>query len=165
MGGEYNFTTMITVNKSVTVYLLKTCGNRTEVCLGMKRVGYGKGKWNGFGGKIEKGETPGQAAIRELNEESGIVTQMSNLQKMAEILYHEPTEDWYVHVFVCNKWVGNPAKSDEMIPRWFEVGNIPYNEMWENDALWLPKVLEGNSTKCVVWNNAGGKMLRYKIVS
>ena len=35
-----------------------------EILLGMKKRGFGTGKWNGFGGKIEAGETIEQAAVR-----------------------------------------------------------------------------------------------------
>jgi 8-oxo-dGTP pyrophosphatase MutT (NUDIX family) len=38
----------------------------------MKKRGFGHGKYNGFGGKVEKSETISQAAIREMYEESGI---------------------------------------------------------------------------------------------
>ena len=31
-----------------------------------------EGKWNGLGGKFEKGESPEECAIREVREESGI---------------------------------------------------------------------------------------------
>ena len=37
--------------------------------LGMKKRGFGTGKWNGFGGKVEVGETVADAAQRELEEE------------------------------------------------------------------------------------------------
>lgn len=43
-----------------------------SVLLGLKKRGFGTGKWNGFGGKVEPGETIRQAAIREMKEEAGI---------------------------------------------------------------------------------------------
>jgi len=41
---------------------------RNEILLGMKKRGFGKGKWNGFGGKVLRGETIEKAAKRELRE-------------------------------------------------------------------------------------------------
>jgi 8-oxo-dGTP pyrophosphatase MutT (NUDIX family) len=38
--------------------------------VGLKKRGFGQGKWNGFGGKVEAGETIEAAAARELKEES-----------------------------------------------------------------------------------------------
>lgn len=35
-----------------------------DILLGLKKRGFGEGKWNGFGGKVEPGETIHQAAAR-----------------------------------------------------------------------------------------------------
>lgn len=43
-----------------------------ELLLAMKKRGFGKGKWNGVGGKLEAGETLEQALIRETVEETGV---------------------------------------------------------------------------------------------
>ena len=43
-----------------------------SVLLGMKKRGFGVGKWNGFGGKVENGETVFDGAMRELQEECSI---------------------------------------------------------------------------------------------
>ena len=43
-----------------------------QLLLGRKKRGFGEGKWNGFGGKLEPGETVEEAAVRELQEESGV---------------------------------------------------------------------------------------------
>ena len=50
------------------------CNHRTchrRVLLGMKKRGFGVGKWNGFGGKLHANETMVECAARELHEESG----------------------------------------------------------------------------------------------
>lgn len=43
-----------------------------RLLLGLKKRGFGQGKWNGFGGKLDEGESPRQAAIREMKEESDV---------------------------------------------------------------------------------------------
>ena len=43
-------------NKSKKVMTLVYIRNEDKVLLGMKKRGFGKGKWNGFGGKVEHGE-------------------------------------------------------------------------------------------------------------
>jgi len=45
---------------------------KQEILLGLKKRGFGVGKWNGFGGKVDPHETVFQGALRELKEESGI---------------------------------------------------------------------------------------------
>jgi len=54
-------------NKVMTLVLV-TNGNYSRILLGMKKRGLGIGKWNGFGGKLEPGESIEAAAARELHE-------------------------------------------------------------------------------------------------
>ena len=51
----------MTQNKLLTLVLV--C-NADKVLLGMKKRGFGEGRWNGFGGKVETGETIPEAAVR-----------------------------------------------------------------------------------------------------
>jgi hypothetical protein len=53
---------LIMVMKKLLTLVLVTRPN--QVLLGMKKRGFGQGKWNGFGGKVEKGETILEAAQR-----------------------------------------------------------------------------------------------------
>lgn len=146
--------------KQATLFLLVKDGATREVLLGMKKRGFGAGRFNGFGGKVEPGETVAAAAIRELQEESGIVVAPEHAKKVAELAFtfpHVPKEknwDQVVHVFVANQWQGEPKESDEMTPQWFSEGQIPYPKMWVDDQHWLPLVLQG---KFVTGSFAFGK--------
>ncbi len=114
-----------------------------KILLGMKKRGFGSGWWNGFGGKVEPNETIEQAAVREVHEESGITG--GNLQKHGVIEFtfaHDP-KILEVHVFKLTDFDGTPIESDEMEPRWFEISEIPYDDMWSDDKYWLPLLLEG----------------------
>jgi len=117
-----------------------------EILLGMKLEGFGKGKYNGFGGKLKTGETPEQAAKRELSEESGLDVSISDLEKIAIIDFIFPFKPEYnqlVHVYFASKYSGSPKKTDEMNPKWFSMNNIPYRKMWDSDRLWLRLLIEG----------------------
>jgi len=50
----------------------KCSSHYTSLLLGLKMRGFGVGKWNGFGGKVERGESIRQAAVRECKEEAGV---------------------------------------------------------------------------------------------
>lgn len=58
------------------------------------------GKWGVPGGKLEKGETPEQAAVRELSEETGISVESSSQVRYVGALYiRKPTVDYVYHLF------------------------------------------------------------------
>ena len=118
----------------------------SEILLGLKKAGLGEGKYGGFGGKIEAGETVTMAAIRELWEETGIKVLEKDLQQMGHLTFLFPAEpDWsqVVHVFLATKWDGDPVESTEMIPAWFASADIPFQQMWQDVYHWLPRVLAG----------------------
>lgn len=129
---------------------LVTDGNR--ILLGMKKEGFGAGRWNGFGGKIRDGETPESAALRELTEEAGISADASVLDRAATLTFHfSGNPEWQVHVFRLNAWQGEPRESKEMRPGWHDISNIPYSEMWAADRHWLPLVLSGKKISADVF--------------
>ena len=116
-----------------------------EILLAMKKRGFGIGKWNGVGGKVDKEDgSVIQAAVREIKEEIGI--DADKLEKVAFLRFRFPyKEDWNqdVHVFLIKKWQGQPQESEEMLPKWFKTSDIPYQKMWDDDKFWLPLILEG----------------------
>lgn len=121
----------------------------------MKKRGGGEGKWNGSGGKVGdkvNGESIKQAAVREVREELSV--DIEDLVKVAIVEFEWPNEGTFAfdgiyvcHVFLCDKWKGEPAETEEMRPKWFEIRDIPYSSMWVTDKHWLPKVLEGENIK------------------
>lgn len=121
-----------------------------QVLLAMKKRGFGAGRWNGVGGKLDTGETVEQALIRECEEEIEVTPK--DFENVAKIIFHEQHEgepkSLLVHVFLCTAWEGEPTETEEMDPKWFGVDEIPYDEMWADDPYWLPQVLAGKKLKC-----------------
>lgn len=116
-----------------------------SVLLAMKKRGFGVGRWNGVGGKIEEGESVEQAMIREAQEEIGVTP--VTYKKVGELFFNEffkgePTL-MRVHVYTATQWHGTPVESEEMKPQWFSTETIPYPDMWPDDPYWLPSVLDG----------------------
>ncbi len=126
-------------------YILNDKG---EVILQFKRRGFGVGKWNGPGGKVEPGETMEQAVKREVKEETGL--DVKNLVKMAELeFYFNDREEWNqgVWVYVTKNFSGRMQASDEGELKWFKTEELPLNDMWQDDPYWLPHVLNGQFMK------------------
>lgn len=118
-----------------------------QLLLALKKRGFGAGKWNGPGGKLEPGETIEQTAVRETEEEVGMTPIAPRRVATVRFYFPDvPTErDWNqeVCVFMAHEWRGEPAESEEMAPRWFQSNALPFDEMWNDDRIWLPRVLAG----------------------
>lgn len=112
------------------------------ILLGLKKRGFGKGKWNGFGGKVEKGETIEEAAIRELKEESNLQANWLNKVGILNFEFMNSTPKLNVHVFTTTSYTGEPQESDEMKPQWYPIHSIPYDNMWADDKYWYPLLLK-----------------------
>lgn len=109
-----------------------------------KKRGLGAGKINGPGGKIEPGESPLEAIIRETREEL-LVTPHAPV-KLGELRFSmSDCPDILCHVYRSDDFSGTPTETDEAVPLWTELDEIPYNRMWEDDRHWLPLVLERKS--------------------
>lgn len=109
-----------------------------KVLLGMKKRGFGAGRWNGFGGKLEVGETIEEGVMREVEEEIGVVpTSMKKIGIIDFSFESEPTE-LEMHIFRVDSYTGEPAESEEMRPQWFNFSQVPFTEMWADDGFWFP---------------------------
>ena len=119
----------------------------SRILLGMKKRGFGAGRWNGFGGKLKEGENLEQGAKRELEEETGITA--TEMEKFGILTFEFKTngEIFEVHVFRVKDFSGSPKESEEMKPQWFDVADIPYGAMWPDDRFWLPLFLESKKFK------------------
>ncbi len=116
----------------------------SEVLLIEKRRGLGEGWYNGPGGKLEAGETPPECAVRETREEVGLA--VSDLEKAAELTFILDGETHTrCHVFRTRSFTGEPRPSPEAHPEWVPIDEVPYDQMWEDDRLWLPGVLSGRT--------------------
>jgi len=132
-----------------------------KILLGMKKRGHGEGKWNGFGGKVEEGETIEEATRREAKEEAGIEISKMNKLGILEFVYQNGLEIMEVHIFQAKEFTGSPTESEEMKPKWFDVDKIPYDRMWPDDQYWLPMFLGGKKFKGKFFFNEVNEILDY----
>jgi len=122
--------------------------DREEVLLIEKRRGLGDGWYNGPGGKLEAGETPRECAVRETHEEVGLEVDPHDLEKAGELTFRLDGEvHTFCHVFRTDRFQGKPQTTPEARPEWVPIEAVPYDQMWDDDHLWLPGVLEGRTVR------------------
>ena len=126
-------------------YLFDRDANR--VLIAEKKRGFGVGKLNGVGGKVEKNESIVDALLRETREEINV--DLKEFEKFAVIDFYfknNPVDKDFnqrAHVFIASKWEKEPVESEEMAPQWIDVGSLPLEKMWSDDKYWLPDILSG----------------------
>mmetsp|Transcript_1569 Transcript_1569/g.3288 ORF Transcript_1569/g.3288 Transcript_1569/m.3288 type:complete len:178 (+) Transcript_1569:104-637(+) len=130
--------------KILTLLMIVQDHNATRrVLLGRKKRGFGAGYYNGFGGKVEKGETIRAAALRELHEEAMVEACDCAHRGMLTFRFDDNPQPWQVHVFSATKFTGTPTETEEMEPKWFSTDQLPFDNMWADDPHWYPLFLQG----------------------
>ena len=142
----------------ITTFCLLTKKGKTF--LAMKKRGFGRGKWNGFGGKAKSGESVKLAALRELKEEVSIKANPDKMKAAGMIKFRfkeHPEWNQNMYVFLVNEWKGMPQETEEMKPRWYNNDEIPFKEMWCVDRYWLPSILAGKKISGRFYYKAEGQ--------
>ena len=140
-----------------------------QILLAMKKRGFGAGRWNGVGGKVEENETIRQAAVREAEEEIGVRIHPEDLRGVAVLNFYfseaPADKDWnqQVYVYFCDDWQNEPVESEEMAPQWYHTYELPYPDMWPGDELWLSKVLEGHQVEAAFMFDASGNVANHEL--
>jgi mutator protein MutT len=140
-----------------------------ELLLAMKKRGFGAGRWNGAGGKVEAGETVEEAARREVREEIGVGVAM--LAEVASLRFYfapdgsDPVQNIHCTVYLCEDWEGEPVESEEMAPQWYPIDAIPYDAMWPDDKFWLPQILAGQYIEAEFLFGEGDEILDMQVDS
>ena len=121
-----------------------------RVLLGFKTKKLTIGCWNGWGGGQKDGETIRQAAQRELEEESGFLARLEDLEYVGKVTFHNQKSGGRefhveVHMFLVGKWEGELKPNAEMKnPTWWPINSFPpISELMPSDPDWLPLVLRG----------------------
>ncbi|MDR3519359.1 MAG: 8-oxo-dGTP diphosphatase [Candidatus Pacebacteria bacterium] len=153
------------MQKTTLLFLYKP--KEQKILLAMKKRSFGKGKWNGVGGKLNDKETIKEALARETQEEINVVVNQNDLTQVATLDFSfkdNPEWDQQSHVFFTEKWNGDPTESEEMNPKWYSIDSLPFENMWIDDVHWLPLVLEGKKLNAsFLFNETGSEIIDMKI--
>ena len=96
------------------------------------------GLWEFPGGKVEAGETPETALIRELHEELGIDTWQSCLAPLTFASHSYDDFHLLMPLFACRKWEGQPQPKEGQALRWVRVRELASLPMPPADIPLIP---------------------------
>ncbi|MBQ75229.1 MAG: NUDIX hydrolase [Gammaproteobacteria bacterium] len=154
---DINWNTWVPEETATLMFVIKD----EQILLIRKKRGLGAGKINGPGGRLEASESPEECAIRETREE--LIINPINVEFAGELFFHaEDMPRIHGFVFTATDYEGTPTETEEAIPLWFNIDEIPYGEMWEDDRHWLPQIIEG--LRVDAWFTfAAESLLDYKV--
>ena len=155
---DVNWDSWEPAERAVIVYIK----DNDNLILIHKKTGLGAGKVNAPGGRIEEGESPEEAAVRECIEEIGLTP--LNIKRGAELSFiFKDGYSLFGYVFFTDSYNGELIETDEADPFLCPLDSIPYDKMWEDDIYWLPEALAGNyATGKFIFDS--DKMLSKKII-
>lgn len=150
--------------KAVVCFLL----NKNQVLLGLRKkstTNLGVNLISGIGGKLEPGETYQQALIRECEEETTV--KIKDFQEMGTVYFYLPYKPIWsqkVKVYLATSWQGEPNETDSIKPVWYDKDKLPWQQMWEDNNYWLPKVLAGKKIEAYFHFGENEKILQQQII-
>ncbi|KAI9458837.1 NUDIX hydrolase domain-like protein [Lactarius psammicola] len=154
-GGEHDWLTFSSTRPYTNSFIISP-GPPQKILLGYKKRGFGAHWYNGFGGKVEAGESPTQAAARELKEECGIEASLEHCGTLLFVTQGGPEWAFQIEIYRADAYSGTLIETEEMRPEWFSATDketettptpdetlppIPYDSMWPDDVHWMPLLL------------------------
>ncbi|MGB1264107.1 MAG: 8-oxo-dGTP diphosphatase MutT [Nereida ignava] len=110
-----------------------------RVLLGQRPEGKSMaGLWEFPGGKVETGETPEAALVRELNEELGIDTWESCLAPLTFASHSYEKFHLLMPLFACRKWNGTPQSRENQALKWVKANELTNYPMPAADIPLIP---------------------------
>ncbi|MFQ3347464.1 MAG: 8-oxo-dGTP diphosphatase [Candidatus Azotimanducaceae bacterium] len=130
------------------MFVLRTHQARAQVLLIHKKTGHGQGRVNGPGGKLDAGESLTACATREVLEEVGL--QVANPVCRAELRFVElDGSQWLGYAYTADQFGGQLIETPEAKPFWCDIEEIPFADMWPDDQIWLPTILQQHASQSI----------------
>lgn len=110
--------------------------NERGMLLGIKRHRWGEGRWSGFEGRLQEGESYEELVRREAFEQAGI--QLNELSHIANIHYFfENTLKAVAKAYVTDDYIGKPVETEDLRLGHFSTDHLPWANMHPVDKRFL----------------------------
>ena len=149
--------------KLATLCYIKKDGKTLMLHRTKKENDIHEGKWVGVGGKIEKGESPEECAVREVFEETGLKEEELKLRGLLTFPDFNNSEDWYGYLYVVEKFSGEIIESPEGDLKWVEDSKLFELDMWEGDELFMRWMMEDRMFSAKFVYDENEKMKDYSV--
>ncbi|MEA3337319.1 MAG: 8-oxo-dGTP diphosphatase [Chloroflexota bacterium] len=98
-------------------------------------------KWIAPGGKIELDESPTECAVRELEEETGLLARAPKLRVIAAETSPRPDWQWLMFIYLARDVEGTVTGCDEGDLAWVPINEVPNLSIPQADAIFFPYVV------------------------
>ncbi|WP_198302248.1 8-oxo-dGTP diphosphatase MutT [Bosea sp. AS-1] len=100
------------------------------------------GLWEFPGGKLEAGERPEPALIRELHEELGITVKEECLAPLTFASFAYPEFHLLMPLYICRRWEGTPSSKEAQALKWVRLGKLRDLAMPPADEPLIPPLID-----------------------
>ena len=105
-----------------------------------KKNDMNQGKWLGVGGHIEEGETPFQAVVREVKEETGLTLKSAEYRAIINFVNDDYVE--IIYQYTSSDFTGEVIDCNEGELKWFPKDEVMSLPMWEGDKYFLDPLIK-----------------------
>lgn len=127
------------MDKTVMIYLEKD-NKYLMLYRNKKKKDINKNKYIGVGGHVEKGETPDEAIVREVKEETGLDLLSFIKRGLVYFVLNGYEEEMYIYTSLDFK--GELIECNEGELSWIDKGKVMSLPIWEGDKYFLKHLLE-----------------------
>ena len=152
---------MMKIKETVLAYIEKD-NSYLMLLRNKKKHDINANKWIGVGGHLEKEETPEDALIREIKEETGLDVISYSKKGLIHFNYDDISE--LMHLYVVNSFKGELIECDEGTLKWIKKCDLFSLELWEGDKIFLKNLLNNEPYFELELNYLKDKLISYRFI-
>ncbi len=143
---------------STLIYIRKS-GHTLMLLRDKKNADLHSYRYNGVGGKLERGESPEECAVREIREETGLEAKTLTYRGHLTFPFFDDEVDWLVFVYECFDFEGEIVESNEGSLHWIMDEDIPHLNIYEGDRPFLDVIYNSRDNFYGTFYYKGGEFV------